>query len=176
MVAQGGHFSWNKIIHLFYYIQVGYSGQSDIVTRKWWPKVASISEVHCTMYKVSDYPTDYPNSPPPPSPVSARCPPPPPSPVSARCPPLPRLSAVPPPPPPRLSAVPPLPRLSAVPPPPLPRLSAVPPPPPSQRGAPPPPPSQRGAPPPPPRLSAVPVIPYSITLWARGPATLLSYY
>ena len=33
--------------HLFYYIQVGYSGQSDIVARKWWPKVATISEVHC---------------------------------------------------------------------------------------------------------------------------------
>ena len=34
-------------IHLFYYIQVGYSGQSDIVARKGWPKVATISEVHC---------------------------------------------------------------------------------------------------------------------------------
>ena len=37
-------------IHLFYYIQVGYSGQSDIVARNCWPKVATISEVHCTMY------------------------------------------------------------------------------------------------------------------------------
>ena len=30
-----------------YHIQVGYSGQSDIVARKGWPKVATISEVHC---------------------------------------------------------------------------------------------------------------------------------
>ena len=28
-----GHFCWYKI-HVFYYIQVGYSGQSDIVARK----------------------------------------------------------------------------------------------------------------------------------------------
>ena len=41
-----GHFSWDKI-HLFYYIQVGYSGQLDTVARKGWPKVATISEVHC---------------------------------------------------------------------------------------------------------------------------------
>ena len=34
------------------YIQVGYSGQSDIVARKGWPKVATISEVHCTYSKV----------------------------------------------------------------------------------------------------------------------------
>ena len=33
--------------YLFYYIQVGYSGQSDIVARKVWPKVATMSEVHC---------------------------------------------------------------------------------------------------------------------------------
>ena len=32
---------------LVYYIQVGYSGQSDIVARKWWTKVAIISELHC---------------------------------------------------------------------------------------------------------------------------------
>ena len=43
-----GHFSWYKI-HLFYYIQVRYSGQSDIVARKGWPKVATISEVHCIL-------------------------------------------------------------------------------------------------------------------------------
>ena len=41
-----GHFFWDKI-HLFYCIQVGYSGQSDIVARKGWPKVATITEVHC---------------------------------------------------------------------------------------------------------------------------------
>ena len=35
-------------MYLFYYIQVGYSGQSDIVARKVWPKVATISEMHCT--------------------------------------------------------------------------------------------------------------------------------
>ena len=35
-------------MYLFYYIQVGYSGQSDIVARKVWPKVATISEVHCS--------------------------------------------------------------------------------------------------------------------------------
>ena len=43
-----GHFSWYKI-HLFYYIQIGYSGQSDIVARKWWPKMATISEVYCNI-------------------------------------------------------------------------------------------------------------------------------
>ena len=37
---------------LFYYIQVGYSGQSDIVARKGWPKVATKSEVHCITYIV----------------------------------------------------------------------------------------------------------------------------
>ena len=45
-----GHFSWDKI-HLVYFIQVGYSGHMDIVARKWWPKVATISGVHC-IYKV----------------------------------------------------------------------------------------------------------------------------
>ena len=39
------HISWYKI-NVFYYIQVGYSGQSDIVARKWWSQVATISEVH----------------------------------------------------------------------------------------------------------------------------------
>ena len=34
------------------YIRVGYSGQSDIVARKDWPKVAIISEVHCTNTKI----------------------------------------------------------------------------------------------------------------------------
>ena len=34
----------------FYHIQVGYSGQSDIVDRKVWPKVATISEVHCIKF------------------------------------------------------------------------------------------------------------------------------
>ena len=41
-----GHFSQYKI-HLSYYIQVRYSGQSDIVARIGWPKVATTSEVHC---------------------------------------------------------------------------------------------------------------------------------
>ena len=30
-----------------------YSGQSDIVARKWWPKVATISEVHCSRLDTS---------------------------------------------------------------------------------------------------------------------------
>ena len=33
--------------HFFLYIQLGYSGLSDIVARKGWSKVATISEVHC---------------------------------------------------------------------------------------------------------------------------------
>ena len=41
-------FSGTKYIGL-YSIQVGYSGQSDIVARKWWPKVATISEVNCNI-------------------------------------------------------------------------------------------------------------------------------
>ena len=41
-----GHFSWYKI-HLFYHIQDGYCGQSDIVARTGWLKVATISEVYC---------------------------------------------------------------------------------------------------------------------------------
>ena len=38
-------------LQLFYHIQVQYSGQLDIVARKWQPKVAIISEEHCTSLK-----------------------------------------------------------------------------------------------------------------------------
>ena len=41
--------SWYKI-HLFYYIQVGYIGKSDIVARNWCPKVATISKVYYIIY------------------------------------------------------------------------------------------------------------------------------
>ena len=47
-----GHSSSYKI-NLFYYIQVGYSGQSDIVARKWWPKVATISKVQACQNSVN---------------------------------------------------------------------------------------------------------------------------
>ena len=50
--GHSGHFSWYKI-HLVYFIQVRYSGQSDIVARKCWPKVASISKVHCITVMVT---------------------------------------------------------------------------------------------------------------------------
>ena len=33
-------FPGTTYIYYNYHIQVGYSGQSDIVARKWWPKVA----------------------------------------------------------------------------------------------------------------------------------------
>ena len=42
-------------IHLFYYIQVRYSGQSDIVARKVWPQVATISEMHCTISHTAEF-------------------------------------------------------------------------------------------------------------------------
>ena len=43
------HFSWYKI-QLFYHIQVGYSGQSDIMASKGWPKVANIGPIRSALY------------------------------------------------------------------------------------------------------------------------------
>ena len=45
-------FPSTKYINLFHYIQVGYSGQSDIVARKGWPKVATKSEVYCIILQL----------------------------------------------------------------------------------------------------------------------------
>ena len=42
------------ICSIYNYIQVRYSGHSDIVARKWWPKVATISEVHCISLSPND--------------------------------------------------------------------------------------------------------------------------
>ena len=40
-------FPSTKYIYSILFLKVRYSGQSDIVPRKGWPKVATISEVHC---------------------------------------------------------------------------------------------------------------------------------